>query len=108
LAGEFDRIGHDHILTMLGTFPARGMVAQWLKAGVVENGWLHRTEAGTPQGGVVGPMLLSKNPLRVGGRARWRADLVVHKLIVLAPARRTSSEGPSHGFETRRQHRRQS
>ena len=34
----FDRIAHDHILAMLGTFPARGMVAQWLKAGVVEQG----------------------------------------------------------------------
>jgi len=53
LAGAFDRIVHDHILTMLGTFPARGMVWQWLKAGVVENGRLHQTEEGTPQGGVV-------------------------------------------------------
>ena len=50
LAGAFDRIAHDHILAMLGTFPARGMVAQWLKAGVVEQGRLHRTEEGTPQG----------------------------------------------------------
>ena len=38
LAGAFDRIAHDHILAMLGTFPARGMVRQWLKAGVVEQG----------------------------------------------------------------------
>ena len=50
LAGAFDRIAHDHILHMLGTFPARGMVKQWLKAGVVENGRLYRTEEGTPQG----------------------------------------------------------
>jgi RNA-directed DNA polymerase len=59
LAGAFDRIAHDHILTMLGTFPARGMVEQWLKAGVMENGRLHRTEEGTPQGGVVSPVLLN-------------------------------------------------
>jgi RNA-directed DNA polymerase len=59
LAGAFDRIGHDHILGMLGTFPARGMVAQWLKAGVVEQGRLQRTEEGTPQGGVVSPLLLN-------------------------------------------------
>ena len=44
---------------MLGTFPARGMIAQWLKAGVVEQGRLHRTEEGTPQGGVVSPVLLN-------------------------------------------------
>jgi RNA-directed DNA polymerase len=59
LAGAFDRIAHDHILTMLGSFPARGMIRQWLRAGVVEQGRLHRTEEGTPQGGVVSPVLLN-------------------------------------------------
>jgi RNA-directed DNA polymerase len=52
LAGAFDRIAHEHILDQLGSFPARGLVRQWLKAGVVENGRLHRTEEGTPQGGL--------------------------------------------------------
>jgi RNA-directed DNA polymerase len=59
LAQAFDLIGHDHILTMLGSFPARGMIRQWLKAGVVEQGRLHRTEEGVPQGGVVSPVLLN-------------------------------------------------
>jgi len=59
LAGAFDQIAHDHILNQLGTFPARGMIRQWLKAGVVENGRLHRTGEGTPQGGVVSPVLLN-------------------------------------------------
>jgi RNA-directed DNA polymerase len=59
LAQAFDMLAHDHILAMLGTFPARGMVAQWLKAGVVEQGRLHRTEDGVPQGGVVSPLLLN-------------------------------------------------
>jgi len=49
LASAFDKIAHDHILSQLGTFPARGMIEQWLKAGVVENGVLSRTEEGTPQ-----------------------------------------------------------
>ena len=44
---------------MLGTFPARGMIRQWLKAGVVENGRFAPTEDGTPQGGVVSPVLLN-------------------------------------------------
>ncbi len=35
------------------------MVRQWLKAGVVENGRLAPTEEGTPQGGVVSPVLLN-------------------------------------------------
>src|SRR5205085_7377141 len=35
------------------------MTEQWLKAGVVENGVRSRTEEGTPQGGVVSPVLLN-------------------------------------------------
>jgi RNA-directed DNA polymerase len=59
LAGAFDRISHHHILDMIGSFPARGMIAAWLRAGVVENGRLHRTWEGTPQGGVASPVLLN-------------------------------------------------
>ncbi len=47
------------MLQLLGSFPARGMVRQWLKAGVVEDGRLRRTEEGTPQGGVISPVLLN-------------------------------------------------
>jgi RNA-directed DNA polymerase len=59
LAAAFDKLAHDHIVQMLGAFPARGMIRQWLKAGVVEQGRLHRTEDGVPQGGVVSPLLLN-------------------------------------------------
>jgi RNA-directed DNA polymerase len=59
LAAAFDRIAHDHLLAMLGTFPARGMVKQWLRAGVVENGRFAPTEEGTPQGGAISPVLLN-------------------------------------------------
>jgi RNA-directed DNA polymerase len=59
LAGAFDRISHDHILNQIGGFPEKGMIAAWLRSGVVESGRLHRTEEGTPQGGVVSPVLLN-------------------------------------------------
>jgi RNA-directed DNA polymerase len=59
LAGAFDQIAHQPILDALGMFPARGMIAQWLRAGVVENGQFSATEAGTPQGGVISPVLLN-------------------------------------------------
>ena len=59
LAAAFDRIDHGHLLDQLGTFPARGLVAEWLKAGVVEKGRLTPTGEGTPQGGVVSPLLLN-------------------------------------------------
>ena len=59
LAAAFDQINHDHLLNQLGTFPARGMVKQWLKAGVVEDGRFAPTEEGVPQGGVISPVLLN-------------------------------------------------
>lgn len=59
LAAAFDRIDHSHLLAQLGTFPARELVARWLQAGVVENGRLAPTEEGTPQGGVISPLLLN-------------------------------------------------
>ena len=59
LAAAFDRIDHDHLLGQLGTFPARELIAGWLKAGVVENGRFTPTEEGTPQGGVISPLLLN-------------------------------------------------
>lgn len=59
LSAAFDRIDHDRLLAALGTFPARGLVRQWLKAGVVERGRFAPTEEGTPQGGVISPLLLN-------------------------------------------------
>src|SRR2546425_10928528 len=59
LAAAFDRIDHNRLLSHLGTFPARDQVQQWLKAGVVEQGRFTPTEEGTPQGGVVSPVLLN-------------------------------------------------
>ncbi len=76
LAGAFDRIGHDHLMAMLGSFPAREMIHAWLKAGVVQNGRLSRTEEGTPQGGVISPLLLNValHGMETAAGARYGAD----------------------------------
>jgi len=55
LSAAFDKIDHPRLLAALGSFPARDMIAGWLKAGVVEDGALTPTGEGTPQGGVVTP-----------------------------------------------------
>ena len=55
LSAAFDKISHSRLLAALGTFPARDMIAGWLKAGVIENGAFTPTEEGTPQGGVLTP-----------------------------------------------------
>ena len=60
LAGAFDKIDHEHLLKAIGGFPAREMIADWLRAGIFEagKGYLP-TEEGTPQGGVISPLLLN-------------------------------------------------
>jgi RNA-directed DNA polymerase len=50
LTAAFDRIDHDHLRDAVAGFPGRERVAGWLRAGVVEQGHLIPTEAGTPQG----------------------------------------------------------
>jgi RNA-directed DNA polymerase len=60
LAAAFDRIDHDHLLAVLGSFPARDLIRDWLKAGVFETGkGFAPTVEGTPQGGVISPLLLN-------------------------------------------------
>jgi RNA-directed DNA polymerase len=59
LAAAFDHLNHDHICTSLGTFPAAGLVRQWLEAGVIEDGGFLATEEGAPQGGVISPLLMN-------------------------------------------------
>jgi RNA-directed DNA polymerase len=55
LEAAFDRLSHRHILSSLGSFPARDLIRQWLKAGVLEDGRLTPTREGSPQGGVITP-----------------------------------------------------
>ena len=58
IAKCFDRIGHDALLTKTQTTPViRRQLKAWLKAGLWENHQLFPTEAGTPQGGSISPLL---------------------------------------------------
>ena len=53
----FDKICHGKILSLIDKFPGKKYIEAWLKAGYVEFGKLHETLEGTPQGGVISPLL---------------------------------------------------
>ncbi|KAB8321246.1 group II intron reverse transcriptase/maturase [Tolypothrix campylonemoides VB511288] len=54
----FDRIDHEALLKKLNTFPTiRRQIRAWLKAGVMDGKQLFPTSEGTPQGGVISPLL---------------------------------------------------
>jgi RNA-directed DNA polymerase len=76
LSAAFDRIDHTRLLDALGSFPAREMVRGWLTAGVVEDGMFAPTEEGTPQGGVISPLLLNValHGLEGAAGARYRTS----------------------------------
>jgi RNA-directed DNA polymerase len=57
IKGFFDNIAHESILNMVSNFPKRELIKGWLKAGFVFQGKLNPTEQGTPQGGVISPLL---------------------------------------------------
>ncbi|MFJ3254766.1 group II intron reverse transcriptase/maturase [Streptomyces sp. NPDC093108] len=59
LSAAFDRISHRHLMDSLGLFPGRRQIHGWLRAGVMTQGTYAHTTEGTPQGGVISPLLLN-------------------------------------------------
>ena len=61
VSGFFDNINHkmlqDMISRRVNDGGIRRLIGKWLNAGVLEDGNLSRSESGTPQGGVISPLL---------------------------------------------------
>lgn len=51
----FDNIQHEALLVHIPVF--KSVIRKWLKAGVVEFGSFRQTKKGTPQGGIISPLL---------------------------------------------------
>ncbi len=52
----FDEIGHQWLLN--NTPMDKTILKQWLKSGYIDKGMFYRTDAGTPQGGIISPTLM--------------------------------------------------
>ena len=61
VSGYFDNIDHGHLRAFLQRKVKDGallrLIGKWLNAGVLDTGCLRRADAGTPQGGVISPIL---------------------------------------------------
>ena len=58
IAGCFDHINHQALLDKLHTSPRlRRIVKAWLKVGILDKGTFRENAAGTPQGGIISPLL---------------------------------------------------
>ena len=55
--GCFDNLSHDFILKELKGFTLKGVVERILKAGYLDNNVFNETIKGTPQGGLISPLL---------------------------------------------------
>jgi RNA-directed DNA polymerase len=59
IKGCFDNISHDFVLSQLDSVneSERNMIKQWLKAGIMDKVVFSQSEIGTPQGGIISPLL---------------------------------------------------
>ena len=82
LSGFFDNIPHDKLLIMLekriSDKRVINLIKKWLKCTVFEDNKLHKSRKGTPQGGVISP-LLANIYLNLIDKAVTRKDGQFHK-----------------------------
>lgn len=79
ISGFFDHINHEWLLKHVHM--DKRILQKWLKSGVVDRGQLHRTEEGTPQGGIISPTLanITLNGLETGLQQFLKKQLGVRK-----------------------------
>lgn len=92
IQGYFDNIPHDKLMQMVGLRISDRrilkLIRMWLTAGVMKEGVLHDTTLGSPQGGVISPLLANlylhyldtvwaKRFAHIGTIVRYADDLVI-------------------------------
>lgn len=99
IEGFFDNIPHDVIMRLLADKVADGnilrLVRRFLAAGVMEDGVFKPTTVGTPQGGVISPLLANvvlDQLDRALHRAGFQFARYADDFVVLTPSRRRAQE----------------
>lgn len=99
IKGCFDNISHEFILNAIGQVPGRELIKQWLKAGYVETEMFQETKSGTPQGGIISPLLAN---VALNGMDDLLAQHIKVKIYHSSPKakrqRTTKQKLPRYGF----------
>ena len=86
IKGCFDNINHEKLLSAIGNFPGRRLVKEWLKAGYIDNNVFYSQESGTPQGGIISPLLaniaLHGMEKAIGIKYNCRGESIGNRLLV--------------------------
>ena len=53
----FDTLDPDYIMEQVRYFPASKTISRWLKAGYLDDNVFYKSDSGTPQGGIISPLL---------------------------------------------------
>ncbi len=92
IKGCFDNINHEWVMQNIPM--EKKILNQWLKSGYLEGDVFHETDAGTPQGGIISPVLANmvldglekmlnaryKTPRSRNGKTRWNPKPGMEKL----------------------------
>jgi RNA-directed DNA polymerase len=94
IVGFFDNLNHNRLLREVGKHvddpEVIGLIRRWLKAGVLTDTGLQAREAGTPQGGVISPLLANIYLHRLDVEVRaaeFRLIRYADDLVILADRR---------------------
>jgi RNA-directed DNA polymerase len=99
IKGCFDNIDHESLLQKVNTYPRmRRIIKGWLKAGILDKGVFQKSEAGTPQGGVISPLLAN---IALDGMEQYVKERLEEDLFQAQKAR-SRREGLSAGNNNRR------
>jgi RNA-directed DNA polymerase len=86
IAQAFDTISHAFLLQIIGPVPGHALIKQWLRAGYLDETGHHETSAGTPQGGVISPLLaniaLHGLEAALGVRYNGRGHIISSRAVV--------------------------
>ena len=95
IKGAFDNISHEYLLKTIGEVPGREMIKQWLKAGYVEMGQFHHTPSGTPQGGIISPLLAN---IALHGLGEFLTQFIVKRRYQSASGNGYTDTRDKYGF----------